>query len=53
MSYGWYLAQQVPKAGSFHGEYYDTWMDFYTNDPYNGLNLNPAKKKLILGGEAW
>jgi len=22
------------------------------NDPFNGLNLNPAQKKLILGGEA-
>jgi hypothetical protein len=39
----------------FSGEhevlYYDTWIDMYKYDPFYGMNLTNAEKKLVLGGE--
>ena len=52
ISAGWYLGVQVPKDGTIHGLYYDTWQDFYQNDPLNGVTAPKNKQDLILGGEA-
>uniref|UniRef100_A0A6B2L2K0 beta-N-acetylhexosaminidase n=1 Tax=Arcella intermedia TaxID=1963864 RepID=A0A6B2L2K0_9EUKA len=49
ISAGWYLNEQVPVPGSTHGDFMDTWMDFYLNEPTNGLT--PEEASLVLGGE--
>eukprot|EP00766_Chilomastix_caulleryi_P002292 gnl/Chilomastix_caulleri/328.p1 GENE.gnl/Chilomastix_caulleri/328~~gnl/Chilomastix_caulleri/328.p1 ORF type:complete len:236 (+),score=57.76 gnl/Chilomastix_caulleri/328:195-902(+) len=53
LSGGWYLDKQVPRLdGVTHYGFYDTWRDFYENEPTAGLGLTAQQEKLILGGEA-
>eukprot|EP01028_Stygiella_incarcerata_P005243 TRINITY_DN2232_c0_g1_i1.p1 TRINITY_DN2232_c0_g1~~TRINITY_DN2232_c0_g1_i1.p1 ORF type:complete len:526 (+),score=134.67 TRINITY_DN2232_c0_g1_i1:106-1683(+) len=51
LSDGWYLDKQVP--GSLHYEWEDTWIDFYTNEPFDGAPgpFTPEMMDLVLGGE--
>jgi hexosaminidase len=51
LSQGWYLDKQVP--GSRHYEWEDTWIDFYTNEPFDGAPgpYSPKMMELVLGGE--
>jgi len=52
LSAGWYLNQQIPNPNTPHGEYYDTWIDFFNNEPFAGMNPTPQMVKLFKGGEA-
>lgn len=52
LSQGYYLDKQIPNPDQTFYEWVDTWKNFYTNEPLNGLSLTPAQKKLLLGGEA-
>lgn len=52
LSGGWYLDQQIPALDdTTHYAFYETWKDFYANEPTAGLNLTADQEKLILGGE--
>eukprot|EP01125_Pyxidicula_operculata_P020561 TRINITY_DN761_c0_g1_i1.p1 TRINITY_DN761_c0_g1~~TRINITY_DN761_c0_g1_i1.p1 ORF type:complete len:331 (+),score=75.10 TRINITY_DN761_c0_g1_i1:627-1619(+) len=52
LSAGWYLDQQVPSVNkTTHYEFFDTWKDFYTNEPFDGIT-NPRDQSYIKGGEA-
>lgn len=46
---------EVPNInGTTHGLYEDTWMDFYSDDPENGIEgVTTAQLALISGGEVW
>jgi len=50
---GFYLDVQQP-GPTVHYEWVDTWMDFYSNEPFrgSGANLTAAERELVLGGEA-
>jgi len=52
LSAGWYLNQQIPNPNQTHSQYFDTWIDFYKNDPTANLGLTPPQEALVLGGEA-
>lgn len=53
LSGGWYLDKQIPALDSTtHYGFYETWEDFYNNEPTKGLNLTEDQENLILGGEA-
>jgi len=52
IAYGWYLSYQIPIPGTSHPLFYDTWIDFYENDPIQGLSLSKKELALVLGGEA-
>jgi hexosaminidase len=52
LSAGWYLEKEAPNPNQIHAEFFDTWIDFYGNDPVANLGLNPAELALVLGGEA-
>lgn len=51
MAAGWYLANSQPDPPSIPSLWYDTWMDFYKNDPLNNSTLTPEQEQNILGGE--
>jgi len=46
----WYLDRQVPGPNQ-HWFWMDTWNDFYSAEPTQGLNLTPQQLKLLIGGE--
>ena len=50
-SAGWYLGVQVPNRNDIHGLFFDTWQDFYLNDPILP-QMTSDQIKLVLGGEA-
>lgn len=53
LSGGWYLDKQIPALnGTTRYAFYETWKDFYNNEPTAGLNLTEEEEKRILGGEA-
>jgi hexosaminidase len=50
-SAGWYLGVQVPDRNNIHPLFFDTWQDFYNNDP---ILPGMTQKQIshVLGGEA-
>jgi hexosaminidase len=50
VAFPYYLDKQIPKPGSTHYEWVDTWQDFYNSDPAAGITGNNVKN--IIGGEA-
>lgn len=50
-SAGWYLGVQVPDPAHIHGLFFDTWQDFYNNEPILP-SMNAAQSALVMGGEA-
>jgi hexosaminidase len=51
LSAGWYLDRQVP-GNETHWFWVDTWIDFYSNDPTEGMGFTQQEELLVLGGEA-
>jgi len=50
-SAGWYLGEQVPDRNHIHGLFFDTWQDFYNNEPILPQMTAPQIRH-VLGGEA-
>jgi hexosaminidase len=50
-SAGWYLGVQVPDRANIHPLFFDTWQDFYNNDPILP-GMTQQQIALVLGGEA-
>jgi hexosaminidase len=50
-SAGWYLGVQIPESGVTHGLFFDTWQDFYNNEPILP-EMTQSQAQLVQGGEA-
>lgn len=50
-SAGWYLGVQIPDPSHTHGLFFDTWQDFYNNDPILP-SMTADQIDNVLGGEA-
>lgn len=50
-SAGWYLGVQIPDPSHTHGLFFDTWQDFYNNDPILP-SMTADQIDRVLGGEA-
>lgn len=50
-SAGWYLGVQIPNKNNPHGLFFDTWQDFFLNDPILP-QMTGDQISRVLGGEA-